>query len=81
MQIFCWVCIVIEERDEQDKDHLLLYVTHHCHANIHQQFEYRLSIKILIRFSNFSVLSYHAKLFNGRSNSTFLSRLHFLVAL
>ena len=38
MQIFRWDCIVIEERDGQDKDHLLLYVTHHCHANIHQQF-------------------------------------------
>lgn len=85
MQISHWVCIVIEERVQLKNNWTKTICFCTSHITVMQIFinnsEYRLSIKILIRFSNFSVLNYHAKLFNERSNSTFLPRLHFLVAL
>lgn len=85
MQISHWVCIVIEERVQLKNNWTKTICFCTSHITVMQIFinnsEYRLSIKILIRFSNFSVLNYHAKLFSERSNSTFLPQLHFLVAL
>ena len=85
MQIFRWVCIVIEARVQLKNNWTKTICFCTSHITVMQIFvnnsEYRLSIKILIRFFNFSVLSYHAEAlqrkieFNVSSTVSFPSRV------